>query len=200
MAAKGAPDAKAPTFFSTPAKLRAWLSKHHATERELIVGFYKKGSGKPSITWPELVEECLCYGWIDGVRRSVDDEVYTIRITPRKPTSNWSAVNVKLVEKLRREGRMTAAGEAAFAARREDKTALYSFEQAGAAFDAEHEKRFRAKKRAWAWWQTQPPSYRKLATWWVVSAKRADTRERRFSNVVESAARGERILEGKPRR
>lgn len=200
-------------FFSDPAALRAWLAKHHASERELIVGFYKKGTGKPSITWPQLVEECLCYGWIDGIHRSVDEEVYTIRITPRlrprlgprsaavtprKPTSNWSAVNVKLVERLRREGRMTPAGEAAFAARTPERTERYSFEQADPQLDPAREKAFRAKKRAWSWWQEQPAGYRKLATWYVESAKREETRERRFASVVASAARGERIGESLP--
>lgn len=182
-----------PTYFSSPAKLRAWLAKHHATKTELVVGFHKKGSGTPSITWPELVEECLCYGWIDGIRRRIDEERYSIRITPRKPKSNWSAVNVKLVAKLRKEGRMTPAGEAAFTGREAARTGTYSFEQETIAFDAAREKAFRARRTAWAWFAKQAPSYQRGAAWYVMSAKREDTRDRRFAHVLEHAARGERI-------
>lgn len=182
-----------PAYFSTPAKLRAWLEKHHDTASELLVGFWKRHTGKPSITWRQLVEECLCFGWIDGVGHSLGDESHTIRITPRRAKSNWSLINVKLVEKLRSEGRMTPSGEAAFAARDAARTGLYSFEQAGAALDPQSEKRFRANARAWAWWMEQPPSYRKAATWFVISAKREATREKRLALVMKHAARGERI-------
>ena len=138
-----------PTFFKTPAAFRAWLQKHHAVERELLVGFCKRGSGKPSITWPESVDEALAFGWIDGVRRRVDDEVYTIRFTPRKPTSTWSAVNIKRVGELTAAGRMAPAGLAAFEKRDEKRSAIYSYERETATFDAASLKEFRSDKKAW---------------------------------------------------
>src|SRR6476620_2596556 len=128
-----------PTFFATPARFRAWLEKHHSTHTELLVGFYKKDSGKPSISWPESVDEALCFGWIDGVRRSLGEEAYTIRFTPRRATSIWSSVNVGRVAELTKQGKMTAAGERAFAARKPEKTGVYSFERAEVALSAEQE-------------------------------------------------------------
>ena len=135
-----------PTFFATPAEFRAWLERHHADRRELLVGFYKKSSGRPSITWPESVDEALCFGWIDGVRRSLGEEAYTIRFSPRQARSTWSAVNVRRARELIAEGRMTPAGLAAFEARGDDRTAIYSYEQRRAAtLDADQEQRFRAE-------------------------------------------------------
>jgi uncharacterized protein YdeI (YjbR/CyaY-like superfamily) len=181
-------------FFASPAELRAWLEQHHATEQELWVGLYTKASGKPSLTWPELVEELLSFGWIDGKVQRIDDERRRQRVTPRRPTSNWSAVNVAKVAELRAQGRMTPAGEAAFAARREDRTARYSYEQRHeAAFDAEQEATFRANAAAWEWFTAQPPSYRATATFWVASAKREDTRARRLAKLIDASARGRRI-------
>jgi uncharacterized protein YdeI (YjbR/CyaY-like superfamily) len=183
-----------PTFFATPDAFRAWLEEHHASATELLVGFHKKRSGKPSITWPEAVDQALCFGWIDGVRRSIDDDSYSIRFTPRKPNSTWSAVNVARVEELTRQGLMRPAGLEAFARRSPERTTTYSYEQrAGAALDPEHERRFRADKAAWAFFQAQPPWYRRAATWWVVSAKREQTRERRLAQLIADSAAGRPI-------
>jgi uncharacterized protein YdeI (YjbR/CyaY-like superfamily) len=154
-----------PTFFATPDEFGAWLQEHHATASELLVGFHKKDSGRPSITWPQAVDQALCFGWIDGVRRRIDDASYSIRFTPRKARSTWSAVNVRRVGELTAEGLMHPAGLAAFERRSADRTAIYSYEQRrGAELDAEQERRFRANERAWAWFEAQPPSYRRTAT------------------------------------
>ena len=180
-----------PTFFATPADFRAWLERHHADRRELMVGFHKKGSRKPSITWPESVDEALCFGWIDGVRRSLGDDAYTIRLTPRQARSTWSAVNVRRAKELIEEGRMTPAGLTAFEARADDRTAVYSYEQRRhAAFDSDQERRFRAVPEAWQWFQARPPSYRRAAIHWVTSAKRPETRERRLRALIEDSAAG----------
>ena len=184
-----------PVFFATPAEFRRWLERHHATETELLVGFHKKGSARPSITWPESVDEALCFGWIDGVRRSLGDDAYTIRFTPRKPTSIWSAVNVRNVARLVAEGRMQPAGLAAFEKRSAERTAIYSFDrQNPPQFDAEMEARFRKHRKAWRFWEAQPPGYRKTVTHLVVSAKRADTRERRLQQLIDACAAGRRIM------
>jgi uncharacterized protein YdeI (YjbR/CyaY-like superfamily) len=183
-----------PTFFATPDEFRAWLEEHHATESELLVGFHKMGSGRPSITWPESVDQALCFGWIDGVRRSIDDERYSIRFTPRQRRSTWSAVNVRRVGELEAEGLMWPAGRAAFERRSDDRTAIYSHERReAAAFSAEQEAAFRAARAAWAWFQDQPPSYRKAATHWVVSAKREETRERRLRRLIADSAAGRTV-------
>ena len=180
-------------FFDSPAAWRAWLAEHHATTPEVLVGFHKKATGRPTLTWAESVAEALCFGWIDGVRRSAGPDAYTIRFTPRRPGSHWSRVNVDLVARLEAEGRMTDAGRAAFAARREDRTARFSYEQTEAAFDAEQEAMFRADAAAWAWFSAQAPSYRRVATYWVISAKRPDTRARRLATLVECSGEGRRI-------
>jgi uncharacterized protein YdeI (YjbR/CyaY-like superfamily) len=183
-----------PTFFATPADFRAWLQEHHETETELLVGFYKKGSGRPSITWPESVDQALCFGWIDGVRRRIDDESYSIRFTPRKARSTWSAVNVKRLGQLTADGLMQPAGMAAFERRSDDRTGIYSHERReAAAFDSEQERAFKADEGAWAWFQGQPPSYRRAATHWVISAKKAETRERRFRRLIEDSAAGRTV-------
>jgi uncharacterized protein YdeI (YjbR/CyaY-like superfamily) len=184
----------APTFFPTPADLRAWLERNHETETELLVGFYKKGSGKPSITWPELVDEALCFGWIDGVRRGIDDESYTIRLTPRKPTSNWSSVNIKRVGELTKEGRMRPAGLAAFSRRSEERSGIYSYEQRkNAKLEPDQEREFRANAAAWSFFQAQPAGYKRTATHWVVSAKREDTRRKRLATLIDDSANGRRL-------
>jgi uncharacterized protein YdeI (YjbR/CyaY-like superfamily) len=181
-------------FFETPAELRAWLEKHHATASELWVGYYKKASGKRTLTWSEVVDEALCFGWIDGKTQRIDERRYRQRLTPRRRNSNWSAVNIAKVAQLRAQGRMTPAGEAAFAARREDRSAVYSYERRHeAAFDAEHEATFRANAPAWEWFSAQSPSYRTMATFWVVSAKRPDTRARRLATLIECSADGRRV-------
>jgi uncharacterized protein YdeI (YjbR/CyaY-like superfamily) len=182
-----------PTFFATADEFRAWLTEHHAHESELLVGFYKKDSGRPSITWPESVDQALCFGWIDGVRRRVDDDSYCIRFTPRKPHSTWSAVNVRRMSELVNAGLVVAAGLAAFERRADDRTA-YSYEQRRAAqFEPAQEQRFKANERAWAFFAGQPPSYRRAATHWVTSAKREETRERRLTRLIEDSAAGRSV-------
>jgi uncharacterized protein YdeI (YjbR/CyaY-like superfamily) len=184
----------APIFFQTPQALRTWLEQNHDKETELLVGFYKKSSGKRSITWPELVDEVLCFGWIDGVRRGIDDESYTIRITPRKPTSNWSSVNIKRVGELEKEGRMTSAGRAAFERRSEKRSGIYSYEQRRKAkLDGEQEREFKANPEAWAFFHSQPAGYRRTATHWVTTAKREDTRHKRLAQLIEDSAAGRRL-------
>ena len=184
----------APRFFATPATFRAWLDAHHGSATELIVGFHKKGSGKPSITWPESVDEALCYGWIDGVRRSLGDESYSIRFSPRKPTSIWSNVNIAKVNALLEAGRMMPAGIAAWERRDPARSGIYAFERREpAAFDEASERRFARNRAAWKYFQAQPPGYRRLATHYVVSAKRSETREKRLEALIECSARGERL-------
>ena len=192
-----------PTFFATPAEFRAWLEAHHATARELWVGFYKKGSGRPSITWPEAVDEALCFGWIDSVRRSVDDVSYTNRFTPRKSRSTWSAVNIKRAQELVHRGRMRPAGLAAFEAHTDDRSAVYSYEQReAAARGAAFEQPFRANARAWDFFQAQPPWYQRSAAGWVTSAKREETRRRRLATLIDDSDQGRTIaaLTRPPRR
>lgn len=178
-----------PRFFATPARFRAWLRAHHATQTELVVGLYKKGSGKPSITWPESVDEALCVGWIDGVRRSLGEEAYSIRFTPRKDTSIWSAVNIARVAELERLGRMTPAGRRVFAARTAERTGVYSFERkTPAALAPKEAEKLRANARAATFFAAQPPWYQRAAIHWVISAKRDATRERRLDQLITDSA------------
>jgi len=183
-----------PRFFPTPADFRAWLEENHETERELLVGFYKKESGRASITWPESVDEALCFGWIDGVRRSHGEAAYTIRFTPRKPTSIWSAINVAKVEALSIQKRMQAAGLAAFAKRTEAKSRIYSYERVSVEFAKPLEKKFKAKKKAWAFFQLQPPYYRRIMTGWVNGAKQEETRLRRLDKLMAACESGTRFM------
>jgi uncharacterized protein YdeI (YjbR/CyaY-like superfamily) len=181
-------------FFATPASWRRWLEKNHARAAEIWVGLHKKGSGTRSITRPEAVDEALCYGWIDGIRKSIDETRYKNRFTPRKKSSNWSHVNIARIAALTEEGRMHPAGLAAFEARIPEKSGVYSFEQPEAAtLGDEFERRFRANAEAWAFFQSQPPYYRRTATFWVVSAKQQPTRERRLSTLIADSAAGRRI-------
>lgn len=183
-----------PIFFATPAELRAWLHEHHAAAREQWIGFYKKGSGRPSITWPESVDEALCYGWIDGLRRSIDDASYMIRFTPRKPNSNWSAVNIGRVAELTAQGRMQPAGLAAFDRRRNETSAIYSYEQSvQAALDQVDEQQLQANPAAWQFFQAQPRSYRQAAVRWVISAKKLDTRRSRLARLIDDSAQGRTV-------
>ncbi|HEV8124861.1 MAG TPA: YdeI/OmpD-associated family protein [Gemmatimonadales bacterium] len=182
----------APVFFKTPADFRKWLKRNHTAATELLVGYYKKDSGKPSMTWPQSVDEALCYGWIDGVRRSLGEAAYTIRFTPRKPGSTWSAINIGRVKVLRAEGRMAPAGNKAFVARSAKKSVIYAYEQKHAEFDTESLKQFKKNKAAWDFFQAQPPGYRKQMTWRVVSAKRPETRLRRLEQLIAVSARGQR--------
>ncbi len=190
-----------PTFFAKPQDFRKWLQRNHDKEKELWVGFFKKSSGKPSITWPEAVDEALCFGWIDGVRKSIDDERYMNRFTPRTARSTWSAVNIKRAQELIREGRMTPAGLAAFDARADERSAIYSYEQRHAAKLAPaDERRFKANAGAWAFFQKAAPSYQKAAIWWIVSAKKEETRERRLTQLIEHSAAGRTVPPLTPRR
>jgi uncharacterized protein YdeI (YjbR/CyaY-like superfamily) len=183
-----------PTFFETPAEFGAWLAQHAATESELIVGFYKRGTGRKGLTWPESVDEALCFGWIDGVRTNIDEHSYKIRFTPRKSTSTWSATNIERVRVLESERRMKTAGLTAFAHRRAAKSGIYAYEQAeGAALGATEEARFRKNKRAWKFFQAQPPGYRHLVIWRILSAKRVATREGRLAKLIEASQNGERL-------
>lgn len=183
-------------FFATPDDFRAWLELHHAVEKELLVGFYKRDSGKPSITWPESVDCALSYGWIDGVRNSLDGISYQIRFTPRKATSIWSAVNVKRATELTKLGLMRPAGVKAFEARKGDKTGIYAYEQRrNAKLTPAYEKQFRANKKAWAFFQSQPPWYQRTASYRVISAKQEETRQKRLNQLIKDSAAGRPIKE-----
>jgi uncharacterized protein YdeI (YjbR/CyaY-like superfamily) len=182
-----------PTFFKSGADFRAWLEAHHRAETELLVGFHKKASRKKGITYQEALDEALAFGWIDGVRRALDADRYTIRFTPRKPRSIWSAVNIRRVGELSAEGRMTDAGHAAFAKRDEKRSAIYAYERAAAELDAESTKLFKADKKAWAFYRAQAPWYQRTSTYWVVSAKRPETRVRRLTILIQCSRDGERL-------
>ena len=182
-----------PRFFTSPAHLRRWLEKHHAAQTELWVGFYKVGSGKGGITYKQALDEALCFGWIDGVRKSLDADSYVQRFTPRTPRSNWSAVNIARVGELQAEGRMHAAGLAAFARRDPAAPGRYSFEREAAVFDRASEQRFRANNKAWEYFSSQATWYRRVATHWVTSAKREETRARRLERLIADSAKGRRF-------
>lgn len=184
--------AKEPIFFATAKDFRRWLEAEHSAAPELLVGFWKKGSGKPSIDWPQARDQALCFGWIDGVRKSLGEESYTIRFTPRRKGSIWSRVNVDRFAALKAEGLMTAAGTRAYA----DETAkrgVYAYENAPKELAVEQEAQFRTNAAAWADWSKRPPSYRRVVTHWVVSAKKPETRARRLATLIESSAAGEKI-------
>jgi uncharacterized protein YdeI (YjbR/CyaY-like superfamily) len=179
-----------PKFFPGPSDFRAWLEAHHAECRELLVGFYRKDSGKPSITWPESVDAALCFGWIDGLRRGIDEISYSIRFTPRRPASAWSSINIKRARELTNQGLMHPAGLKAFRARTAKKSGIYSYEQRKhARFTAQQEKRFRANKPAWNFFRSQAPSYQRTTTWWVLSAKKEETSLRRLSLLIAHSQR-----------
>ncbi len=182
--------AGAPLFFETAADFRRWLERNHDSADELLVGFWKKGTGRPSLDWPEARDQALCFGWIDGVRRSHGADSYEIRFTPRRAGSLWSKVNLGRVEALRAAGLMTEAGERALAA---GKPSAYSYEREAAALTAAEEAQFRADGTAWSDWQGRPPGYRKTALHWVTSAKRADTRARRLATLIADSAAGRKI-------
>jgi uncharacterized protein YdeI (YjbR/CyaY-like superfamily) len=183
-----------PVYFSRPADFRRWLEQNHRTATELVVGFYKRDSGRPSITWPEAVDEALCFGWIDGVRRSISDVAYSIRFTPRKPTSVWSAVNVAKVMALRKAKKMAPAGLKAYSLRTPERTGVYSFERLEAAkLTAAQSRRLAANKKAFEHFRKQPNWYRRTATYWVVSAKKEQTRERRLDHLIAESAAGRPI-------
>ena len=180
-------------FFRSPSHLRKWFDEHHAAARELWVGYFKKGFGKPSVTWPESVDEALCVGWIDGIRKRLDEESHTIRFTPRRPRSIWSAVNIRRVLVLAGEGRMKPAGLKAFEARRENRFGIYSYEQRGVELEEPYGSMLKRSTEAWSFFQAQPPSYRKAAGWWVVSARKEETRRDRLGRLIKHSERGRRI-------
>jgi uncharacterized protein YdeI (YjbR/CyaY-like superfamily) len=182
-----------PMYFATPAALRAWFRKHHAKGGELLLGYWKVGSGQTSVTWPESVDEALCVGWIDGVRKRLDDERYTIRFTPRRPGSVWSQINVKRVAELVAEGRMQPPGLAVFEARGEQHQRGYSFSDRPEQLAPELEAAFRVHAAAWAYFEQQPPGYRRAAIHWVSNAKQEATRLKRLATLVEDSAAGRRL-------
>ena len=183
-----------PIFFATPTKFRRWLDAHHKNTAELWVGFYRKGSGRPSITWPESVDDALCVGWIDGLRKAIDGQSYKIRFTPRKPTSNWSAVNIGRVQELTHQGRMRPAGRKAFELRAEEKSGIYAYENRHAAvLSKSAERKFRAHPAAWKFFQREPAGYRKTTIWWVMSAKREETRQKRLEALIADSTAQRRI-------
>lgn len=183
-----------PRFFASPAQFREWLAQHHGSAPELLVGFYKKHSGRPSITWPGAVDAALCFGWIDGIRKRLDEASYTIRFTPRKPRSTWSAINIKRVRQLTELGLMQPSGLQAFERRKAEDSGKYSYEQRRTArLTRACEQRFRANQKAWEFFQRQTPWYRRVASFWVVSAKKEETRLRRLVCLIEDSAAGRTI-------
>lgn len=182
-----------PKFFRDQAAFRKWLEQHHASATEIWVGFYKTRTGKPSITAPQAVDQALCFGWIDGIRKSIDEDAYTNRFTPRRKGSNWSAINIRRAGELIEQGLMTPAGLAAYRLRDEKKAAQYSFEQHNVSMPAAYVQQFKKAKKAWAFWVRQPPSYRRTITWWVTSAKQEATRQRRLQKLIGKCAAGERV-------
>jgi uncharacterized protein YdeI (YjbR/CyaY-like superfamily) len=190
-------------YFESPAAFRAWLEQHHERETEVWVGFWKKATGKQGMTWSQAVDEALCFGWIDGLAKSVDHERHGLRFTPRKATSNWSAINVAKVATLRAEGRIRPAGDAAFARRSDDRSSVYSFEQReDPQLEPEQQAQLEANAAAWAYFDSKPPSYRKPAIWWVISAKKPETRARRLATLIADSAAGRsiKLLTPTPRR
>lgn len=176
-----------PLFFAQPSDFRKWLEEHHNKEKEIVVGFYKVGSGKPSIRWSEAVDQALCFGWIDGVRKSIDDNGYCIRFTPRKPSSIWSAVNIKKIKELKKQGLMHEAGLTAFGKRTASKSEIYSHEKSAVAFSPYFEKLFKANKKAWEYFQSLAPSYRKTSINWVMSAKAEETKLKRLNLLIKDS-------------
>jgi uncharacterized protein YdeI (YjbR/CyaY-like superfamily) len=187
-----APKPRDVIFFASPEELRDWFDAHHQTADELWVGYHRKATGRPTVSWPQAVDEALCVGWIDGVRYRLDEERHAQRFTPRRKGSIWSAINTKRAGELVAEGRMRPAGKRAFEARSPEKTAIYSYEREVAAFTKEQQARFEADTAAWAFFQAQAPSYRRSITHWVSSAKRDETRERRFEKLLEDSRAGRR--------
>lgn len=183
----------APSFFATPPDFRKWLQKNHTIKTELVVGFYKISSGKKSITWSESVDQALCFGWIDGIRKSIDDESYCIRFTPRKSGSIWSSVNIKKIELLTKEGLMHPKGIESFEKRKDDKSGIYSYEKAPVALSKDFEKKLKANKKAWAFIKSMPPTYQKIVTNWVMSAKQEATRIKRLNDLINDSEAGIKI-------
>lgn len=181
-------------FFASAEEFRNWLKENHAVKQEIWAGFYKTGTGKPSMTWSESVDQALCFGWIDGIRKSIDDESYCMRFTPRKPNSNWSTVNINKIEELTAKGLMSPAGIAAFEKRKPEKSGIYSFEREAASFSPDFEKQFKANTAAWNYFSSAAPSYRKTATYWIISAKQEATKLNRLIKLIEACAEGRRLF------
>jgi uncharacterized protein YdeI (YjbR/CyaY-like superfamily) len=185
-----------PKFFPSPSDWHAWLEEHHEKHEELWVGFHKVGSGKASITWPEAVDGALCFGWIDGVRKSLGEISYVIRFTPRRAKSIWSAVNIKRVAELSALGLMRAKGAEAFERRTGKRSEMYAYEQRmGAKLSGVHEGQFRANKKAWSFFQSHPPWYRRTASWWVISAKKEETRLKRLAQLIDDCEQGRTLAQ-----
>jgi uncharacterized protein YdeI (YjbR/CyaY-like superfamily) len=185
-----------PHFFETPAAMREWLEANHLKVPELHVGYHKRhavGDATPSITWPESVAEALCFGWIDGIRRTLDEDRYTIRFTPRRPGSKWSAVNIRMMAELEAANKMTDAGRAVFEARKDPGSPGYKAQKVGT-LDETRLHEFKRSEPAWMFFEAQPPGYRKAAAWWVMQAKRDETRDRRLATLIESSAAGKRVF------
>ncbi|QSE96057.1 YdeI/OmpD-associated family protein [Fulvivirga lutea] len=180
-----------PTFFATPQEFRNWLAENHDKETELIVGYYKVATGKPSITWPESVDQALCFGWIDGIRRSIDEESYCVRFTPRRTDSIWSAVNIKKVEELKEAGLMEEAGLKAYSLKTKSK--IYSYENRPEALAKNYEKIFKENKNAWKFHNNQPPFYKKQCVHWVMSAKQEKTRLSRLDKLIKASENQQRV-------
>jgi len=180
-------------FFATPGDLRAWFDQHHENERELWVGFYRRATGKPSITWSESVDEALCVGWIDGIRKRIDANTYKIRFTPRKPTSTWSRINIDKVAALKKQRRMRPAGLAAYRARRANAVGIYSYEQRQPELNEPYRSLLAKNEAAWAFFEAQPPGYRKIMAWYIHSAKREETRLARLKKLQAASERGKRL-------
>ena len=182
-----------PKFFGAPDQFRQWLERNHNRETELLVGFHKKDAGKKSVTYSEALDEALCFGWIDGVRKNLDETSYTIRFTPRKSRSIWSNVNVNHVERLIKSGRMHAAGLDAYARRDPKRTGIYAFENRPREFAPEYEKKFRANKAAWEFFEQQPPGYKRTIIFWLMGAKQEETRMRRLERLMADSEKGLRV-------
>lgn len=183
-----------PIFFANQLEFRAWLEQHHTTATELIVGYYKVNSGNPSMTWSESVDQALCFGWIDGVRRSFEADSYTIRFTPRRATSIWSTVNIKKVAELTEKGLMQPAGIEAFKKRKEEKSEIYAYEKAHAVLSEDFENQFKANPKAWAFFTSQAPSYQKVMLHWITSAKQEKTRIARLEKTILESEKGNRVM------
>ena len=182
-----------PRFFKSQSEFRKWLETNHAKESELLIGFYKKGSGKASITYPEAVDEALCFGWIDGVRRRINDDAYVQRFSPRRAKSIWSNVNVRHVERLKKEGRMAPAGLKAYELKDPKRTGIYSFENRPRDLSPAYAKLFRSNKKAWEFFEKQPPGYKRLMIYRIMEGKQEETRQRRLAQLIESSGKGERL-------
>ncbi len=183
-----------PVFFADQYKFRKWLEKNHKTEKELIAGYYKTDTGKPSMSWSESVDQALCFGWIDGIRRKLDEESYCIRFTPRRPDSNWSALNISKVEKMKEAGLMTAAGLELYEKRKDKNSEKYSYENLPATLTPEMEKTFRKNKAAWEFFQKAAPSYKRVHIYWVNEAKQEATKLNRLKKLIEASEKGEKLF------